>query len=513
MLESADNVTGRANAVSEVFRPTSVEHVVDLVRSARQSKTGLYVVSRGLNWGYGSKSPVTPGCALVDLSDMNRILNEDEISVSRPVAVIQAGVTQGQLHEFLQRRCPRLTFNVTGSGRDTSLLGNALDRGVGYLGPRRDDVFGMEVVCGTGEVLRTGFRRLGEASPLAHSHPYGLGPMLDGLFFQGNFGIVTSACFRLVPRPRVQVALSLSLRTPGAFPEFVDGLMQLKREGVVPTVTHVGDQPRTRATLTRGVTDYLEAECGLHGDALAKETDQVLALVSPAEWTSLTALSGEKDQVDATVRTVRRRLGAIARVRVISDVKLDRGYAVCHALKFLPVGRRNAAALRAIRPLHALATGTPSNVAIDNLLWMFGQPELKAADLDRSRCGILYICPALPPEGRVVAETIAGMRQVATSFGHTLYLTVNVETSNSIVAVANLLFDRGVAAETEKAHQCADALLRYIHAQRLEVYRARADMMASVVEADPAYWDIVRSLKNALDPDNVISPGRYNLAA
>ena len=106
---------------------------------------------------------------------MNRILNAESISVNNPVAVIEPGVTQMQLYEFLQNHCPELTFNVTGSGKETSIIGNALDRGVGYMGPRREDLFGLEIVLGTGEILRTGFRRLGESSRLAHSHPFGLG--------------------------------------------------------------------------------------------------------------------------------------------------------------------------------------------------------------------------------------------------------------------------------------------------------------------------------------------------
>ena len=163
--------------------PENIDAVQRLVRAARASKVPLYPISRGLNWGYGSRSPVVAGSELVNLGRMNRILNADQISLANPVAVIEPGVTQGQLYDFLAQHCPQLTFNVTGSSRETSILGNALDRGVGYFGPRREDLFGLEVVCGSGQVLRTGFRRLGEQSPLAHSHPYGLGPMLDGLFF------------------------------------------------------------------------------------------------------------------------------------------------------------------------------------------------------------------------------------------------------------------------------------------------------------------------------------------
>jgi 4-cresol dehydrogenase (hydroxylating) len=46
----------------------------------------------------------------------------------------------------------------------------------------------------------------------------------------------------------------------------------------------------------------------------------------------------------------------------------------------------------------------------------------------------------------------------------------------------------------------------------LEVYRARADMMDRIVSESDPYWQTVRELKRALDPDGIIAPGRYNLA-
>ncbi len=107
---------------------------------------------------------------------------------------------------------------------------------------------------------------------------------------------------------------------------------------------------------------------------------------------------------------------------------------------------------------------------------------------------------------------MTGMKTVASNEGHELYVTINIETPTSFVAVINLLFDRSKPAETERAHRCADKLLAHIRQQGMEVYRARADMMASIVSEQPGYWETVRALKQALDPHNIIAPGRYNLA-
>lgn len=509
--DHSDNISGWSRPLRGLHRPASVDEVVALVQAARLARTPLYPVSTGLNYGYGGKSPIVDDSALVDLSAMNTIRNAGEISLANPVAVIEPGVTQQQLYDYLQQHCPELTFNVTGSARHTSILGNALDRGVGYFGPRKEDLFGLEVVCGSGKLLRTGFRRLGDASPLASSHPYGLGPILDGLFFQGNYGIVTSACFRLIPRRPCGVALSLALRDAAQLPQFINELAHLKRAGLVESVTHIGNRARSHATLMHGITGYLETHCQMAPARALAEAESVLKLVAPGEWASLAAVTGTKAQVRASLAEIRRRMKPMARVMVVTDQRLRYGYALTHALRAIPFARANAAAIAAIRPLHALALGVPTDAAIDNLLWRAGRSELSAAELDQSRCGLLFINPALPLDGVFVARIIDALEARAAGYGHTLYITINIETPTSLVAVINLLFDRSVPAELARAHQCADALLQLLHGEGLEVYRARADMMAGIVAADADYWATIRGLKVELDPDNIIAPGRYNL--
>jgi 4-cresol dehydrogenase (hydroxylating) len=510
-MNSGRNWVEVGNALA-VKRPLSREQVLETVQQARAARVPLHPVSTGLNWGYGSAAAPHPACTLLDLSGMNEILNAEAISVSNPVAVIQPGVTQGQLADFLCARCPELTFNVTGSARETSIIGNCLDRGVGYLGPRRDDLFGLEVVTGAGQVLRTGFRRLGEDSPLAHCHPFGLGPMLDGLFFQGNFGIVTSACFRLKPRPACQVGVSIALKSEADLPRFIDALAGLKREGVMGSVTHIGNKARTRASLMYGISMYLASNFKLHGAALELAATRALDAVAPYEWTSLGGLSGSARQVSAALAEVKSRLRGLGRVTVIDSAKLDLGYRVLHCLRFLPWARANAAAISAIRPLHGLATGEPTDAAIDNLLWKFGRADLPAQRLDDSNCGVLFISPALPMNGEFVRAVTNGMKSLAREHGHDLYMTLNIETESSMVAVTNLLFDRSDAEAVGKAKRCADALHRFIRSRGLEVYRARVDMMGDVVDPASEYWQTVRALKSVLDPDNIISPGRYNIA-
>lgn len=508
---STANVTGRFRRVTAIHKPASVNEVRALVCAARQSGIPLYPVSTGFNWGYGSRSPVVEGCSLLDLSAMNRILNADEISPDHPVAVIEPGVTQGQLYEFLRQHCPQLGFNVTGSGRETSIIGNTLERGVGYAGSRSEDIFGLEVVTGTGELLHTGFRRLGEHSPLVHAYPYGIGPQLDGLFLQSNFGVVTSACFRLFPKPSCAVAISLSLKYGSDLPDFINELIRLRREGLITTVTHLANRARSQSTLHFGIADYLQNRCALSPEMVVKETDQAMHAIVAGDWACLASISGSAAQVSAALRTIRRRLRKFGYLKVITDKRLALGFTVADRLRFFPLMRTYAAAMSAIQPLHRLALGEPTDIPVKNLLWQFGETAKPASELDQSRCGLLFISPVLPPNGLFITAILDEMQLIAERYQHILYITLNIEADNALVAIINLLFDRSSPSEIDRAHECADALLSCIHERGLELYRARADWMDKITATTPDYWQKIRALKQVFDPDNIIAPGRYNL--
>jgi 4-cresol dehydrogenase (hydroxylating) flavoprotein subunit len=493
------------------LRPTTRDEVVHCVQQARLSGRPLYPISTGMNWGYGGRSPVRAGSTLLDLSGMNRILNAERISLDHPVAVIEPGVTQAQLHAHLSRHCPGLMFNVTGSAAGSSIVGNALDRGVGYAGPRREDVFGLEFVTGTGQVLQTGFRRLGEDSPIAHCHPYGLGPMLDGLLFQGNFGVVTSACFKLVPRPERQLALAMAPHRPAELGRFIDLMAELRRERVISSVTHIGNRPRTQASLMAGISRYLQERCGQAGAALGAEANSALTFATPHPWTALGGLAGSARMVKAALADVRARLRGVASVRWFDDRRLALGQHAADRLRAWRPARIRAAALSAMRPLYGLATGTPTDAAIDNLLWRFGDGSLQAHRFDESDCGVLYVNPALPMDGSFVVDVLAGMDAIGLAHEQQLQITLNVETELSLVAIVNLLYARSDLRAASLARRCASALHAYIRSRGLEVYRARTDMMAAVVEPDSDYWRTLRQLKTVFDPDNIIAPGRYGI--
>jgi 4-cresol dehydrogenase (hydroxylating) len=180
--------------------PDTTEQVQAVVRTANKYKIPLYAISTGKNFAYGGPSPNVRGSVTVDLKRMNRVLEVDD---QRNFALVEPGVSYIDLYRYIQERGLNVWIDTPDPGWG-SLIGNAMDHGIGYtMGFYRDHYgasCGMEVVLPNGEVMRTGMGAM-ENSGSWQEYKHGYGPDPSGLFGQGNFGIVTKMGFRLMPAP------------------------------------------------------------------------------------------------------------------------------------------------------------------------------------------------------------------------------------------------------------------------------------------------------------------------
>jgi (+)-pinoresinol hydroxylase len=219
----------RQYEASAAVAPASVEEVQQLVRVANKYRLPLYAISTGRNIGYGGSAPTYSGSVIVDLKRMNRIVEHSE---REAYVVVEPGVSFYELYEFLQSRNSQLMASPPEPGWG-SPIGNALDHGVGGVaGDNFGQVHGVEVVLGTGELLRTGMGALKDPR-LWQNYRYGFGPYLDGIFSQSNFGIVTKMGFWLVPRPEMQQGFTaVSFRSEDLH-EMVDAAQMMRYQGLL----------------------------------------------------------------------------------------------------------------------------------------------------------------------------------------------------------------------------------------------------------------------------------------
>ena len=151
------------------------------------------VVTRGAGTGLSGGATATPGCLVLSLAKMNRILS---IEPDDFVARVEAGVINGDLDRAAKPH--GLMYAPDPSSMDISTIGGNIATNAGGLrcvkyGVTRNSVRSLTVVLADGRVLRTGHDTVKGVSGLD----------LVGLFCgsEGTLGVITEATVALVPRP------------------------------------------------------------------------------------------------------------------------------------------------------------------------------------------------------------------------------------------------------------------------------------------------------------------------
>ena len=178
-----------------VVHAASVGEVQAVMRIAHA--TGTPVVPRGAGTGLAGGAIASPGAIVLDLSLMNRIL---EISEADELAVVEAGVLNGDLNETLAPR--GLWFAPDPASRAISSIGGNIATNAGGLlcakyGVTREAVLGLAVVLADGRLLRTGHRTVKGVTG------YDLTALMTGS--EGTLGVIVEATVRLRPIARGEV--------------------------------------------------------------------------------------------------------------------------------------------------------------------------------------------------------------------------------------------------------------------------------------------------------------------
>lgn len=491
-----------------VVRPATAAQVADLARIAAGHRIALYPVSTGKNWGYGDACAVTGGQVLVDLSRMNRIVHVDP---ELAYAVIEPGVTQQQLSDFLREQGTGLWCDCTGAGPDTSFVGNIMERGFGHspYGNRLQHVAGMQVVLASGEILDTGFGHYPQARA-THLFPYGVGPFLDGLFTQSNFGIVTRLGIWLMRAAPCVNHFLVSVKRQVDIAEVVDALRPLRMDGTLRSIVHIGNDLRVLS----GGRVFPRAAAGERSCLSAELRQQLCAQAGIAAWTVSGALYGSQDQVALARKAIRRALRhTAARTVFITERKLRLARLLGQVMGYSAAGRtiRARAALGA--SLLDMNRGVPNGRFLAGAYWrrQGGLPPQfpYGADPARDNCGMLWVSPVLPMRGSDLLAVHGIAEPVFWEHGFDLFATFSMINERSLGGVLTVAYDKEDPAETARAHRCyGEVFDRMMNAGYIP-YRVGNHSMGALDPDGDVYWKTVARIKAALDPAGIIAPGRY----
>jgi 4-cresol dehydrogenase (hydroxylating) len=492
-----------------VVRPGCTAEVQAVVRLAAAARVPVHAVSRGRNWGYGDACAPAAGALLLDLGRMAAIRACDR---QLGTATVEPGVSQGQLAAHLEALGGDWIADCTGAGPDASVIGNLAERGFGHsaYGDRFAHACAFEVVLGDGSVIETGFAGLPGARA-AGVYKWGIGPSLDGLFTQGNLGLITRATVWLMPRPQARAMLLLRCeRQDGVLP-LIEAVRKLRLEGVLDSTVHVFNRMR----LLGGVAPFPYG---------ASDGSQALELSHPAlvaalarehrlpAWVASAALAGPPALVRASVGAVRARLRAEG-FPGSALVLGPRRMALVRSAAALVPGWAGGARLRAqvgkLDLLWRLLAGQPDNGSLTGGGWRARRVQAGSHDPRDGGAGMVWVSPVLPATGAAVAEVEALARTVVHGHGFEHQVTYSFINPRALCGVTSICFDRDDPGQRARAVQCHDALLDRLLAAGYCPYRAAPMTVRRLWDHPVAAWDVLGRLRAALDPAGVLSPGRY----
>jgi 4-cresol dehydrogenase (hydroxylating) flavoprotein subunit len=463
-------------SASAAVLPTTVEEVQAVVRIANEHRVPLWTHGVGKNNGYGGGAPRLDGSVIVSLRNMNRVLEIDE---DLAYAVVEPGVRWFDLYDAVRAGNHRLMVSIPDLGWG-SVVGNFLENGATYL-PQAQDMAaycGMEVVLASGEVLRTGMGAMPNNRSW-HVYKRSLGPTLDQLFMQSNMGIVTKLGVWLMPWPECYMPLWLRARNDDDLGPIVDTLRALMLDRTIENVPQIWNAVAMASVISSRAPWY-EGDDPMPDEAV----DHMARELDIGRWTMRFALYGDEAVVDHRFAKVKSAFERIPGVEVWGQ-------------KHAPEAMDSLE-----HPFDRVQAGVP-NLGINQMTGWYGGEE----------GGHIGFSPVGRLTGKDAVEMRDVIRRLVEQEARLDYAAVLIPTNaRSFIHVTMVIFDTKNEAQVRRAYDTSKLLVREAAKFGYGEYRAHLDFMDLAQEqysfGDHAYRRFVETIKDAVDPNGILSPGK-----
>lgn len=499
-----------ASAPQVIFRPRNKEDIQKLMRWNIKWKVPVYPISTGRNWGYGDSTPTGESPILIDLGRMNRIL---EVNADLAYAVVEPGVTQKQLLNHIQSHGYKYWIDSTGAGPETSIIGNTLDRGFGHT-PYSDHAqhsLGFEVILADGSIIQTGFSHF-ENAHTKWTYKHGIGPSLDGLFLQSNMGIVVSMAVWLLPKPERYACYFFSFNTFEQMVGSIPILRELKLQGYLRSAIHIANDLRVVSARQGYPWDEMNQKTPVSEAVLEKLREKY----GMGPWSGCGVLVGSKASIRASAQALKSKLKNVREMRILWDYQLDLIDKIKDRFPQWLIPQQIQQKLPIVISTSKILRGYPEGDYLRGVLWRLpkhhyeiwkDKPLRNPFDTE---AGLVWISPTTPADSKRVEQLWSIVRDLFRSHGFDPLVTFTFINERTLVCVANISFHRKNDVELKKAKELYQSAMSELIKQGFYPYRVGRDGFSKLMQNSSGYWSAVEKIKMALDPNQVISPGRYS---
>jgi 4-cresol dehydrogenase (hydroxylating) len=288
----------------------------------------------------------------------------------------------------------------------------------------------------------------------------------------------------------------------------VDALRPLRMDGTLRSILHIGNDLRV---LSGGRVFPREAAGGASALPGALRAELCSGI---GAWTVSGALYGTEAQVAAARAALRRALKPTAATpRFINERKLRTGAMLARLLGETRAGQRLRARVALGESLFAMNRGIPNGRFLAGAYWRRrgGLPATfpQNANPAQDNCGLLWVSPVLPLRGSDMLAAYGLAEPVFREHGFDLFATFSMINERALGGVLTIAYDKEDRQEVERAQRCYHAVFGLMMEAGYIPYRVGNHSMGELDPHGDVYWKTVARIKEALDPNGIIAPGRY----
>ncbi len=129
----------------------------------------------------------------------------------------------------------------------------------------------------------------------------------------------------------------------------------------------------------------------------------------------------------------------------------------------------------------------------------------------RDGCGLMWFAPVVPLTGRHVSEVLGLCRPLFQKHGIDFSLSFILVNPRSVVMLMEIFYDKESADEAARASALFEALSDATIRAGYQQYRTSVHYMDRILAEAPEYRRLAEALKRAVDPENIMAPGRYGV--
>lgn len=490
----------------------SSAEVCELTALANKLSFHLYPVSSAKNWGYGSVSDIDTERpkVIMDLSLMDKIYPE---SKELGLITVEPGVTQQQLCNYLSENKWTYMTPVTGAGPNCSVLANALERGYGIT-PRTDHfdaVTALKAVLPHPQLCNEEY-----CSPISaldasntdfidKTYKWKLGPYLDGLMTQSNLGVVTQMTIRLGRKPPAFTAFYLRCFDENKFTALTEVIRDILKdfEGIVGSI-NLMDRRRLISMMADNPNDTA------HQVMTDEQIAQLVKRHDVPNWLIVGSVYGEPGVVKAARVAISKKLKGVGQLLYSDSLLLKTARAVTDYVSFGPL-KAIKKQLNSLEQGMQIMLGQPNQVALPLAYWRTGKVQGDRTLLpDQDGCGLLWYAPLIPMQSDRMKEFVDFIRSTTPQFGIEPLITFTNLKHDCVDSTIPIVFNLSDEHSQNQAHKCLERLVQEGLKRGFVPYRLNIRQQQNLLDGQHPHWQVISKLKQALDPNNVLSPGRYN---